>query len=178
MPIPPAGDIIAAGVYTMVQEELNGLMARLHHELKSLGIPVAKKLLPGVKVNTRAKRRLGCCYYQAGQYWIEVSESVLENEDLLRQTLIHELLHTCPKCRDHGAQWKAYAQVVNEKLGYQIERTVKTQTPAGPLRHEEVKYILECQSCGAQIKRMRMSKAVKSPWRYRCPCGGKLRRVL
>lgn len=67
---------------------------------------------------------------------------------------------------------------MNEKLGYRIERTVKTETPAGSLRHEEIKYILECQSCGAQIKRMRMSKAVKSPWRYRCPCGGKLKRVL
>lgn len=162
----------------MVQEELDGLMARLHHKLKDLGIPVSKKLLPGVKVNTRAKRRLGCCYYQSGRYWIEVSESLLDNDGLLRQTLIHELLHTCPGCRNHGERWKSYARVVKEKLGYEIERTVKTESASGPLRHEEVKYILECQSCGAQIKRMRMSKAVKSPWRYRCHCGGKLRRVL
>lgn len=162
----------------MVQDELDGLMARLHETLRALGIPVSNKLLPGVKVNTRAKRRLGCCCYQSGRYWIEVSQSILHNDSLLRQTLIHELLHTCPGCRNHGERWKAYALVVKEKLGYEIERTVKTESPPGPLRHEEVKYILECQSCGAQIKRMRMSKAVKSPWRYRCPCGGKLRRVL
>lgn len=162
----------------MLQSELDELMAGLHRELKSLGIPVSSRLLPGVKVNTRAKRRLGCCFCQSGRYWIEISQTVLEDEDLLKQTLVHELLHTCPKCRDHGRQWKAYAQAVNETLGYRIERTVKTEAPMGPLRHEEIKYILECQSCGAQIKRMRMSKAVKYPWRYRCPCGGKLKRVL
>ena len=162
----------------MPKLELDGLMARLRRELISIGIPVSNRLEPEVRINTRARRRLGCCYYQSGRYWIEVSQAVLEDEDLLKQTLVHELLHTCPKCRDHGPKWKAYAQTVNEKLGYRIERTVKTETPAGSLRHEEIKYILECQSCGAQIKRMRMSKAVKSPWRYRCPCGGKLKRVL
>lgn len=162
----------------MLQTELDGLMAELGRELKELGVPVSNRLLPGVKVNTRAKRRLGCCFYQSGKYWIEVSQSLLDNEEVLRQTLVHELLHTCPKCRDHGPQWKAYARLVNERMGYRIERTVKTEAPVGPLRREEVKYILECQSCGAQIKRMRMSKAVKSPWRYRCPCGGKLKRVL
>ena len=148
----------------MPKIELDGLMARLRRELISIGIPVSNRLEPEVRINTRARRRLGCCYYQSGRYWIEVSQAVLEDEDLLKQTLVHELLHTCPKCRDHGPKWKAYAQTVNEKLGYRIERTVKTETPAGSLRHEEIKYILECQSCGAQIKRMRMSKAVKSPW--------------
>ena len=162
----------------MPKIELDGLMARLRRELISIGIPVSNRLEPEVRINTRARRRLGCCYYQSGRYWIEVSQAVLEDEDLLKQTLVHELLHTCPKYRDHGPKSKAYAQTVNEKLGYRIERTVKTETPAGSLRHEEIKYILECQSCGAQIKRMRMSKAVKSPWRYRCPCGGKLKRVL
>ena len=160
----------------MPKIELDGLMARLRRELISIGIPVSNRLEPEVRINTRARRRLGCCYYQAGRCRIEVSQAVLEDEDLLKQTLVHELLHTCPKCRDHGPKWKAYAQTVNEKLGYRIERTVKTETPAGSLRHEEIKYILECQSCGAQIKRMRMSKAVKSPWRYRCPCGGRLKR--
>lgn len=63
-------------------------------------------------------------------------------------------------------------------MGFKIERTVNTGAQEGPLRHEEVKYILECQSCGARIERMRMSKAVKAPWRYRCRCGGRLRRVL
>lgn len=162
----------------MPKDELDSLMAGLCRELLALGIPVSGRLLPQVQVNTRAKRRLGCCFYQGGRYWIEVSDRVLGDGALLRQTLVHELLHTCPGCRDHGKRWKAYAGLVSEKLGFKIERTVSTGAQEGPLRHEEVKYILECQSCGARIERMRMSKAVKAPWRYRCRCGGKLRRVL
>lgn len=161
----------------MEQSKLDSLMADLGRQLKALGIPISGKLRPTVGVNTRARRRLGCCYCQNGRYWIEVSASILDDEGLLRQTLIHELLHTCPGCRNHGDRWKAYAQLVNQSLGYQIQRTVKTDSDPGPLRHEEVKYILECQRCGAHIKRKRMSKAVKSPWRYRCPCGGKLKRI-
>ena len=74
----------------MLQRELDGLMAGLRLELLALGIPVSSRLEPEVRVNTRAKRRLGCCFYQSGRYWIEVSQKVLENEALLKQTLVHE----------------------------------------------------------------------------------------
>lgn len=162
----------------MEQSELNSLMSRLWQQLRGLGIPVSKKLDPAVRVNTRARRRLGCCYYYPGEACaVEVSVRILQDPDLLRTTLVHELLHTCPGCRDHGLRWKSYATIANKALGLDIQRTVRLEEESQPLRHEEVKYILECQSCGARIERMRMSKAVKSPWRYRCRCGGKLKRI-
>lgn len=161
----------------MDQSGLNQLMWDLHASLKACGIPVSGKIEPQAGVNRRAKRRLGCCFCREGRYSIEVSESILENPELLRVTLVHELLHTCPGCRNHGPRWKAWAQRVQEVLGYRIQRTVPVEGAAEPLRHEEVKYVLECQSCGARIGRMRLSKAVKSPWRYLCPCGGKLKRI-
>lgn len=163
----------------MTQQELDGLMAEMIGTLRGLGIPVSGKIAPSVRVNSRARRRLGCCYYRDGGYVIEVAERLLEDEDALRQTLAHELLHTCRGCRNHGETWKAYAGVVNATLGMEITRLA----PAGeedqiPLRRDTVKYILECQSCGKRIPRSRMSKAVKQPWRYRCKCGGKLKRIL
>lgn len=161
----------------MEQRELDRLMADTCEKIRALDIPVSKRLFPEVRVNARAKRRLGCCFFQDGWYKIEVSADILEDRELLRQTLCHELLHTCPGCQDHGKIWKAYAQRLNQRFGYHIERTVKTEECPVPLRHEEVKYILECQSCGARILRKRMSKVVKTPWRYRCACGGKLKRV-
>lgn len=161
----------------MEQRELDRLMEEIRLALKGCGIPVSNKIDPAVSVNSRAKRRLGCCYCRTGGYAIEVSERILDDPALLRETLAHELLHTCPGCRNHGPKWKAWAEKANGALGCHIQRTVPVEGEAGPLRHEEVKYVLECQSCGARIERMRMSKAVKSPWRYRCRCGGKLRRV-
>lgn len=159
------------------QEELDTMLASLQRQLMALGVPVSGKTLPGVQVNTRAKRRLGCCIYRQGVYTIEVAARLLGEPGLLRLTLLHELLHTCPGCRDHGAKWKQYASYVNQHMGTDIQRTVQLEEAYIPLRQEEVKYILRCEGCGKEVKRKRMCKVVKAPWRYRCLCGGKLKRV-
>lgn len=161
----------------LTQAGLDALLARLQARLRALGIPVSEKTEPGVRVNTRAKRRLGCCYYRQGAYTIEVAARLLTDPALLQETLLHELLHTCPGCRDHGERWKAHAQAVNRALGTDIQRTVKLEGEPASLRRDEVKYVLRCEACGQEIKRMRMCKVVKSPWRYRCLCGGRLVRV-
>lgn len=161
----------------MDQLELDSRMTDMWTALHELGIPVSKRVNPHVTINTRARRRLGCCTYSAAGCVIEVSQRILDDPELLRLTLAHELLHTCPGCRNHGPRWKAWAQTASEHLGLDIHRTVPMEGESGPLRQEEVKYVLECQSCGARIERRRLSKAVKTPWRYRCRCGGKLKRL-
>ena len=166
----------------MTQDELDRELTEMAETLRGMGLPVSRKLLPHVTINTRARRRLGCCYVQSGVYSIEVSARQLEDREKLRQTLAHELLHTCPGCRNHGERWKAYAEQVNNALGLSIQRLSPaegemTEGEVIPLRRDTVKYVLECQSCGAKLYRSRMSKAVKSPWRYRCQCGGKLKRI-
>lgn len=50
----------------MTEKEVSALMEELTGTLKDLGIPVSSKILPAVRVNSRAKRRLGCCYAKAG----------------------------------------------------------------------------------------------------------------
>lgn len=161
----------------MTQGELDALFTGLRGKLEELGLPLSREIDPQPVVNTRAKRRLGCCIRREGQFTIQVSQSILGDSQLLRATLVHELLHTCYGCQNHGKRWKAYAQRVGEALGVEITRTVPLEGPAQPLRQEPVKYLLQCQSCGRLIPRRRLSKAVKYPSRYRCPCGGKLRRV-
>ena len=79
----------------MGMEELDGLLGELWRQLR-----------PWVRVMSRAKRRLGCCFYHGGEYTIEVAARLLGQPGLLRETLVHELLHTCPGCRDHGERWK------------------------------------------------------------------------
>ncbi len=159
------------------QAECDARMADLQSQLRALGIPVSPNIQPGVRLNTRAKRRLGCCYCQQGVYTIEVAARLLDDIALLRETLLHELLHTCPGCRNHGEKWKGYAGIVNQNMGTNIQRTVRLEEEPAALRHDEVKYILRCEACGQEIKRMRLCKVVKSPWRYRCLCGGKLKRI-
>lgn len=158
-------------------KELDELMAQLAGTLRDLGVPVSGKISPEVGINTRAKRRLGCCYFGPDGMRIEVSSFVLDSPKELRDTLLHELIHTCPGCRDHGERWKTYAGIVNSALGTEIEARKISEEPLKPLRHEEVKYIIKCESCGRIFERRRLCKVVKSPGRYRCPCGGKLIRI-
>ncbi len=163
----------------MTEKEVNDLMQELSLALRELGIPVSRAIRPEVAINSRARRRNGCCYHQAdGSCRIEVSRRLLEEPKLLRQTLVHELLHTCPGCMNHGKRWKAYAERANAAMGLSVQRLAQPGEEAGPLRHDPVHYVLECQSCGQRFFRRRMSKLVKYPRRYRCQCGGKLKRIL
>ena len=97
----------------MEKQELDALLAELSAQLRELGIPLGKHIAPQVEVNTRAQRRLGCCVCREGRFTIQVSARLLEDAPLLRATLLHELLHTCYGCQNHGKRWKAYAQRVD-----------------------------------------------------------------
>jgi len=156
--------------------DINKKLSDISTKIKNLNIPLSDKIKPVVQINYRAKARLGCCIYKNGEYTIEISEFIMSDENLLEQTLAHELLHTCYGCRNHGDRWKSYAKRVSEMLGHKIERTVKLDR-AERLRSDEIKYMLICNCCNAEIKRSRMSNVVKYPNRYRCKCGGTLKRV-
>lgn len=159
-------------------DSLDALMQTWAANLRKTGIPVSEKIAPEVVINTRAKKRLGCCIHKKGSgYTIEISAALLEEGEkgagLLTTTLIHELLHTCPGCGNHGAGWKHYAQVAGKAFGYPITRTILTEKM--PAEHRPVKYFICCRQCGMQVPRYRRSTIVQYPQRYRCGrCGGKL----
>ena len=141
--------------------EFDALLARAVEQARALGIPVSARISPRVAVNRRAVTRFGCCIRRGGEYVIELSERLLEAEErACMQTLAHEVLHTCPGCRNHGALWKEYATC--EALGVADVRPVR--------------YRLVCERCGQEFCRSRRSPLVDHPERYRCRCGGVLRR--
>lgn len=97
------------------------------YELDLLGIPYAEIPKERWTVNTRAKSRLGQARKRNGEYSINISADILHDKyplEFLKNTVIHELLHTCKGCMNHGEKWKAYAEKVNAKYGYNIERCV------------------------------------------------------
>ena len=154
--------------------EFDALLARAVEQARALGIPVSARISPRVAVNRRAVTRFGCCIRRGGEYVIELSERLLEAEErACMQTLAHEVLHTCPGCRNHGALWKEYAARMNGAYGYAISRT-GTCEALGVADVRPVRYRLE--RCGQEFCRSRRSPLVDHPERYRCRCGGVLRR--
>ena len=163
----------------MKKEELISLTNKLIKDLKSIGIPVSKDI-EDIVINTRAKSRFGACKVKKNKlgkksFVIEISDEVIGCETKELSTIIvHELLHTCNGCFNHGKKWKLYCDLVEDTLGYKITRT-QNYNKLGldkPESKEEIKYIVKCKECGQEFPRKRMCNLVKYPERYRCgKCG-------
>ena len=153
------------------------LLQRVIKEARALEIPISEQVLPKVRINRRAKTRFGCCIKRQESYRIEVAEKLLTGpKEALLPILAHEILHTCPGCANHGKSWQAYAQRMREAYGYRITRTASCQE-MGVEELAKPRYLLVCQSCGARFYRLRSSRLVQQPERYRCRCGGCLKRL-
>lgn len=158
--------------------DCDALLREVMAQAAALGIPYSDQIEPRVAVNSRAATRFGCCRLREGRYTIEVALRVAQGpEAACRETLAHELLHTCWGCLGHGKRWKAYARRMNEAYGYHISRTA-TNEAMGVEEVRNARYVLRCARCGAEFKRLRASRLTRCPERYRCKCGGRLERIL
>ena len=160
----------------MTQKYIDGLMALVIAQARTIKIPVSREIDPHVRLNRRARTRFGCCIRRNGSYTVELSARLAEqgSEDAILQVLVHEVLHTCYGCSNHGVRWKSYAQRMNAAYGYHIRRTDNYEE-LGIEDDRPVRYYVTCAKCGRRIPRMKRSPLVDHPERYRCTCGGALR---
>ena len=149
------------------------------NELDRIGIPYGNVI--DVTINTRAKKRWGQCRKVPGGFTININVVLLDEKndvDGLRNTIFHELLHTCPDCWNHGTQWKAYAAMIRRELGYNIQRTSSAEEKGvitEPETERTPKYQIVCNSCGHIWERYKMCKAIKRIENFRCGyCNGML----
>ena len=98
-----------------------------------------------------------------------------KQDKMAKQTLAHEILHTCPDCLNHQTQWKSHVNKMNRAYGYKIERTNSCQN-IGVERDisKNAKYIIECQKCHTKGYKDRISGVIRNPEKYHCKCGGRL----
>jgi predicted SprT family Zn-dependent metalloprotease len=170
--------------------------------------PLVPNVLSGVPVN-KCKRFLdfpkstsfygqckGIGFYNRmsasyDSYQIRLSVYLLDsdNEILVKNTILHELCHTCDGCMNHGTKWKTWIRLINTRLGYKIseypyscERSgdesdfslVGAQSRCLADKVVKVKHELYCTKCGRVYKRTRDSRLTSHPENYRCSCGGTL----
>jgi len=133
--------------------DLEAIAYECMEKLDALEIPYGN--VTEISVNTRAKSRWGQCRHKPdGTHTININVELLdESNDIrgLENTIIHELLHTCPGCNNHGPIWKTYAEKVRAAYGYDIKRCsdaaekgiagaekTERQTSSRPARHRNV----------------------------------------
>lgn len=122
-------------------------------------------------VNYRAKNRWGQCARRNGSYYITISNRLLEDnvdDHSTKQTIMHELLHSCDNCMTHKGEWKRLAGIVNAKLGYHITRCTsasellpKENIEDRPIYHN-TEYVIRCTNCGKEFHYYRESRFVKA----------------
>lgn len=167
-------------------ENLQDLYYECIDELNSIGINFDNIGEIDIKISKRNNKRYGCCkpeepnkltkyyiwlkkrkyvkYYRYKKYHIEVSPWVIELDDnIIKNTIIHELIHCLPYCDNHGLEFKNYANYINSKLGYNISRLgnkVEDYKISNKQFNEEIvyNYKIECQKCGQTFYRKRVNK--------------------
>ena len=187
-----------------IQDKLTKLYKQCIAELKSIGIDMENEEIGDIdiKINNRSKKRYGCCKQEDPdknflkrirngrrviiecnrfkKHHIEVSNWVMElDEKIIKNTIIHELIHCIPYCNNHGSLFKKYADKINNELGYNIsrigdkERDFKNSNIELKEEKKKYKYKITCTKCGEIYYRQRMTKNFTR--RYKCgKCGGKL----
>lgn len=186
-------------------EKLESLYKECICELKSIGIEILDTEKIGtidIRIAQRNAKRYGCCknekpdtncytitrkgryrvkkYEIFKEHHIEISKWVMELDDkIIKNTIMHEIIHCLPYCNNHGKEFKKYANYINEKLEYDISRVgnKKEDYKQSNLDYQDeskkYKYKILCKKCGAIIYRQRFNTRMIN--RYRCgKCNGKL----
>ncbi len=129
------------------------------------------------EIDKRSKRRLGVCRYNMRMgytyHTIGISNWLLKDFDdkTIKNTIMHELIHTFEGCNNHGYEWQRYANMVNKKLGYNIKRLSNVQALCenNNINYEEFnnaryKYKITCKHCGNVHMQFKLSTHYK--WSY------------
>lgn len=184
-----------------MKEKLERIYKECIEELNKIGINFNEKDI-SICISKRSNKRYGCCkpeipdenykkvsrkgfkyivkYENYKKYTIEISKWVMELDDIIiKNTIIHELIHCLPYCNNHGVYFKKYANIINTRLGYNISRVgnkkedyIKSNLEY--IEKEEYKYKIKCEKCEKIFYRKRLPKNFTR--KYRCSnCLGKLK---
>ncbi len=101
------------------------------------------------------------------------------NDKIIKNTIIHEIIHCLPGCNNHRGTFKSYANYINKKLGYDISRLGNKEADyiKSNVEYNENtsnnKYKIICEQCGQVFYRQRMKKNLIRKY-YCSKCGGRL----
>lgn len=186
-----------------MDDKLNKLFLDCANEWNKIGIDILNEKEYGkidISISKRNNKRYGCCkqeepdnkyktvtkrgykriinYEKFNKHHIEISPWVMQLEDsIIKNTIMHEMIHCLPYCNNHGKEFKKYANLINTNYNYNISRVGnrKDDYEKSNIEFKEEKkynYKIICKGCGQEFYRQRLNKNFTR--KYRCgKCGGK-----
>ena len=185
-----------------MEQKLYRLFSECVNELNKIGIDILNENKYGkieISIAKRNNKRYGCCrqeepdgnyrivtkvgrkrivkYERFNKHHIEISKWVMELEDnIIKNTIMHELIHCIPYCNNHGTEFKKYAKLINLEYGYDISRVgnKKKDFEKSNIEFKEIEkynYKIVCKGCKQVFFRQRLNKNFTR--KFRCAkCGG------
>lgn len=162
----------------MKMKNLEKLYKECLLELDAIGIQYGK--IASIKENSRLTKTWGNCRrisprntkWEDCSYEIKISSRLLNDsvdDNAVKNTIIHEILHTCENCLNHGNTWKIQAEKVNREYPqYNIKRTTSF-SEKGISENDEYKYIIECSTCHRKWRYRKKTKVVNMHEFLKCP---------
>lgn len=137
-------------------------------EVKAAGLQPGNII--SVKPNKNMTKSWGVCssVMENGErkFKIDISTRILQDnvDDIAtKDTIIHEILHTCPDGFGHTGKWAKYADIINYtyKGKYNIKRTTAIEEKGIEFDSSQYKYVIKCEKCGIQDGYTRKCNVVK-----------------
>lgn len=135
-------------------QEVNEMFSELKKEVSEIA-----NLQPSfysVKINN-CKSSLGRCRkYGYGMYQVELSKYTLNcDKELIKNILLHEIIHLIPNCFNHGRNFLYYMYLINRKLGANVVIKNHDKQFGEQLQY---KYKITCKKCGKSFYRHKLPK--------------------
>lgn len=164
----------------LLLDKLKRLAKESEDELREIGLGDKLKSNITYTINYRAKKRFGQCCDKKD---INISSWLLEigSDEDIKNTIIHEILHTFSDAVGHGAKWQYYANYVNARTKYKISRcgsineVYQKANKVRPTTKVNYNWEITCRQCGATWKKQKMLNRTlvgyKYHSRYHISCG-------
>jgi hypothetical protein len=104
--------------------DVNKLLDEVIMDAISIGFPVSENLQRKIYIDYKRYDRVGACYRYnfPEKYEIHLSEDTLRaKSNEIKNIIAHEVLHSYFLTMDHNSLWRTYQQLMNAKLGYNIQ---------------------------------------------------------
>ena len=125
-------------------------------EMQAVGIPVQKNNIKGISVNTIKGAHAICNWVENDgdiEFNIVISDKIYKYADdeivmqNVKNSIYHELLHTCPNCLNgHNEDFIKWAKVCDKKLGTKTLEFKDNKVYYN--RHKGDMYEIYCPKCG------------------------------
>ena len=183
----------------ITQENFKEKVQEVLDELKAIGVRIETTVYDyKLELNERALSRFGQCSkktrYRKDYYTIQINNfhNMIDSETEVKNTLVHEIIHSMPNCMNHGEVWKRIALKYSRAYGIDIARTnrhekysqfrkeyeaQKTNSAGEIIGTNKYKYAVTCTCCGKEWKYQKRSKIVELAYKGKkleCPyCKGR-----